>query len=186
MRSLFTVPEGFYEVGCDGSNLEGMIAAAGAFPYDRGAYRDIMEAGDNHERNASAYSAASGKQVSRGGSKPITYGILYGAQADKVASMLGISKDRGQAVIDALWDSNPGLKGCKEVLEKFWEATGKRFIYGMDGRKIYTRSKHSLLNAHFQNGGAALFDLVGILFHWQIKKNGWYDQGVRRTIYYHK
>lgn len=185
MRSLFTVPPGHYQVGCDGSNLEGMIAAAAAFPYDNGAYRDVMESGDAHAKNAEAYTKAAGKVVKRGEGKGITYGVLYGAQAPKVASMLGVSQETGQKVIDALWDSNPGLKGCKEHLEKFWEQTGKRFIYGMDGRKIYTRSKHSLLNAHFQNGGAALFDLVGILFHWQIKSKGWYDQGVRRTIYYH-
>lgn len=185
MRALFTVPPGHYQVGCDGSNLEGMIAAAAAFPYDNGAYRDVMESGDAHAKNAEAYTKAAGKVVKRGEGKGITYGVLYGAQAPKVASMLGVSQETGQKVIDALWDSNPGLKGCKEHLEKFWEQTGKRFIYGMDGRKIYTRSKHSLLNAHFQNGGAALFDLVGILFHWQIKSKGWYDQGVRRTIYYH-
>lgn len=111
---------------------------------------------------------------------------MYGAQAAKIASMLGISLDKAQAVIDAFWDSNIGLKGRKEALEKFWELTGKRFIYGLDGRKIYTRSKHSLLNAYQQNGGAALFDLVGILLHWQLVKRGWYDEGVRRIIYYHK
>lgn len=110
---------------------------------------------------------------------------MYGAQAPKIASMLGISVEKAQDVINAFWDSNFGLKGRKEELEKFWEANGKRFIYGLDGRKIWTRSKHSLLNAYQQNGGAALFDLVGILLHWQLVKKGWYDQGVRRTIYYH-
>lgn len=111
---------------------------------------------------------------------------MYGAQAAKISAMLGISLEKAQAVIDAFWDSNFGLKGRREALEKFWEATGKRFIYGIDGRKIWTRSKHSLLNAYQQNGGASLFDLVGILFHYAIKNNGMYDDGVRRTIYYHK
>lgn len=111
---------------------------------------------------------------------------MYGAQAAKISVMLGISLEKAQAVIDAFWDSNIGLKGRKEALERFWESNGKRFIYGLDGRKIYTRSKHSLLNAYQQNGGAALFDLVGILVHHQLVKRGWYDEGVRRTIYYHK
>ena len=185
MRDLYTVPEGKYQVGIDGSNLEGMIAAWGAYAYDGGAYLRIMESGDAHSRNAEAYTKAAGKTVSRGEGKGVTYGIMYGAQAAKIASMLGISLEKAQAVIDAFWDSNIGLKGRKEALEKFWEANGKRFIYGLDGRKIYTRSKHSLLNAFQQNGGAALFDLVGILLHWQLVKKGWYDQGVRRTIYYH-
>ena len=163
-----------------------MIAAWGAYEFDGGAYLRIMESGDAHSRNAEAYTKAAGKKVSRGEGKGVTYGIMYGAQAAKIASMLGISLDKAQAVIDAFWDSNIGLKGRKEALEKFWELTGKRFIYGLDGRKIYTRSKHSLLNAFQQNGGAALFDLVGILLHWQLIKRGWYDEGVRRIIYYHK
>lgn len=185
MRTLFKASEGKYQVGIDGSNLEGMIAAWGAYEFDGGAYLRIMESGDAHSRNAEAYTKAAGKKVSRGEGKGVTYGIMYGAQAAKIASMLGISLDKAQAVIDAFWDSNIGLKGRKEALEKFWELTGKRFIYGLDGRKIYTRSKHSLLNAYQQNGGAALFDLVGILLHWQLVKRGWYDEGVRRIIYYH-
>lgn len=111
---------------------------------------------------------------------------LYGAQAPKVASMLDVSREIGQKVIDALWDANPGLKGRKEALEAFWEATGRKFIYGLDGRKLYARSRHSLLNLFQQNGGALLCDLVGILMHYQLIKRGWYDLGVRRIIYYHK
>jgi hypothetical protein len=186
MRELFRAPDGKYQVGIDGSNLEGMIAAWGAFEFDGGEYLRIMESGDAHARNAEAYSKASGVTVTRNGGKGVTYGIMYGAQAAKISVMLGISLEKAQAVIDAFWDSNIGLKGRKEALERFWESNGKRFIYGLDGRKIYTRSKHSLLNAYQQNGGASLFDLVGILLHHQLVKKGWYDQGVRRTIYYHK
>lgn len=185
MRGLFGVPEGHYQVGIDGSNLEGMIAAWGAFAYDNGEYLRIMESGDAHSRNAELYSKACGRIISRNDGKGVTYGIMYGAQAAKIAAMLNITLEQAQAVIDAFWDGNFGLKGRREALEIFWESNGKRFIYGLDGRKIYTRSKHSLLNAYQQNGGASLFDLVGILFHWAIKKNGMYDQGVRRTIYYH-
>lgn len=186
MRELFKASEGKYQVGIDGSNLEGMIAAWGAYDYDGGAYLRVMESGDAHSRNAEAYTKAAGKVVSRGEGKGVTYGIMYGAQAAKISTMLNITVEKAQAVIDAFWDSNIGLKGRKEALEKFWELTGKRYIYGLDGRKIWTRSKHSLLNAFQQNGGASLFDLVGILLHWQLVKKGWYDQGVRRTIYYHK
>lgn len=121
----------------------------------------------------------------------ITGNCLYGAQKDKIADMLDIPPDLGQSIIDALWDANPGLKGRKEALEKFWEATGKKFIYAFDGHAIWTRSKHSLLNAYQQNGGASLCDLVGLLVHrnlMTLKIDGktWYDWGVRRVIYYHK
>ena len=186
MRELWTVPEDCFLIGVDGSNLEGMVAAAGAYMFDGGEYLRIMEAGDAHTRLAEAYTLAAGREVSRDSGKSITYGIMYGAQAQKISIMLGISMDAAQRVIDAFWDSNLGLKGRKEWLENFWETTGRKFIPSFDGRRIWTRSKHSLLNAYQQSSGACLFDLVGILFHHQIVKNGMYDKGVRRVIYYHK
>lgn len=186
MRGLLGVDTTkYYEVGIDGSNLEQLIGAWGAYEFDDGLYYRTVSQGDAHAVNAKAYSAAAGKEVSRGDGKPITYGVLYGAQAPKVASMLDVSREIGQKVIDALWDANPGLKGRKEALEAFWEATGRKFIYGLDGRKLYARSRHSLLNLFQQNGGALLCDLVGILMHYQLIKRGWYDLGVRRIIYYH-
>ena len=185
MRSLWGVPPGYFEIGIDGSNLEQLIGAWGAFEFDNGLYYDVVSNGDAHQNNAEAYTKVAGREVSRNDGKPITYGVMYGAQKDKVADMLDISPELGQRVIDALWDANPGLKGRKEDLEKFWEATGKKFIYSFDGHAIWTRSKHSLLNAYQQNGGASLCDLVGILMHHQMVKRGWHDEGVRRIIYYH-
>lgn len=185
MRELFTVPEGYWQIGIDGSNLEGFCAANAAYPFDDGEYYRGLS-GDPHTENAKAYSKAAGREVSRSEGKGITYGVLYGAQAAKVASMLGITKDQAQKVIDAFWDTNYGLKGCKEWLEKFWEGTGKKYILGIDKRKIWTRSKHSLLNAYLQSMGAIGMDLAGILWHERALKGGLLDKGAARTIYYHK
>lgn len=190
MRSLWKPAPGKYQLGVDGSNLEQLIGAWGAYEFDNGAYYKIISEGDAHALNAKAYSKVVGREVSRGDGKPITYGVMYGAQKDKVADMLDVVPEVGQQVIDAFWDTNFGLKGRKEALEKFWEATGKKFIYAFDGHAIWTRSKHSLLNAYQQNGGASLCDLVGLLVHRKLmtlKIDGktWYDLGVRRIIYYH-
>lgn len=190
MRSLWKPAPGKYQLGVDGSNLEQLIGAWGAYDFDNGAYYRIISEGDAHALNAKAYSKVVGREVSRGDGKPITYGVMYGAQKDKVADMLDVVPEVGQQVIDAFWDTNFGLKGRKEALEKFWEATGKKFIYAFDGHAIWTRSKHSLLNAYQQNGGASLCDLVGLLVHrnlMTLKIDGktWYDLGVRRIIYYH-
>lgn len=190
MRSLWKPAPGKYQLGVDGSNLEQLIGAWGAYDFDNGAYYRIISEGDAHALNAKAYSKVVGREVSRGDGKPITYGVMYGAQKDKVADMLDVVPEVGQQVIDAFWDTNFGLKGRKEALEKFWEATGKKFIYAFDGHAIWTRSKHSLLNAYQQNGGASLCDLVGLLVHrnlvtLKIDGKTWYDLGVRRIIYYH-
>lgn len=190
MRSLWKPAPDKYQLGVDGSNLEQLIGAWGAYDFDSGAYYKIISEGDAHALNAKAYSKVVGREVSRGDGKPITYGVMYGAQKDKVADMLDVVPEVGQQVIDAFWDTNFGLKGRKEALEKFWEATGKKFIYAFDGHAIWTRSKHSLLNAYQQNGGASLCDLVGLLVHrnlvtLKIDGKTWYDLGVRRIIYYH-
>lgn len=186
MRDLFTVPDDCWQIGVDGSNLEGMIAAWAAYDFDGGQYLRIMESGDAHSINAEKYSLAAGRTVTRQDGKGITYGVMYGAGAAKVAAMLGVSKEVGQKVIDAFWDANIGLKKRKEALEAQWKASGKKYIVGVDGRKVWTRSVSSLLNAYLQSGGAIGMDLAGIIWHEKALKEGLLEKGVARTVYYHK
>jgi hypothetical protein len=187
MRQLLTVPDNCWQIGVDASNMENLIAAwwAWVFGEDGGEYYEIVKVGDPHETNAAAYSIAAGREVLRSEGKNITYAVLYGAQAAKVAGMLGISIKAAQKVIDAFWDTNYGLKAVKEYLEAFWEGTGKKYIKGIDGRKIWTRSKHSLLNAALQSTGAIMMDLAGIKLHRKLLDEGLYQKGCRRIIYYH-
>lgn len=93
----------------------------------------------------------------------ITGNCLYGATAKKIAKMLGVDQNTAQKVIDAFWDANPGLKAFRDRLTAYWEATGKKYVMGIDGSKIFSRSKHSLLNALFQSTGAAIMDLAGAI-----------------------
>ena len=188
MRSLFTVPEACLQLGCDASNMENIIAAWWAWEkgQDGGEYYKIVSVGDPHSTNAKAYSVVAGREVGRGEGKGITYAILYGAGAPKVASMLGVSPDQGKDAIAAFWDSNIGLKRTKEYLERQWEKSGKKFIIGIDGRKVMARSKSSLLNLALQSTGAIMMDLAGIKYKEKSLKEGLEDKGVKRTIYYHK
>lgn len=135
--------------------------------------------------NAEAYTLAAGRTVTRSEGKNITYAVLYGAQAKKVARMLGVSLKAAQAVIDAFWDTNFGLKALKEDLEAYWEATGKRYIRGIDGRKIYTRSKHSLVNALFQSCGSIIMFYSGCLMYDMLMERGLIDKGVTRLAFVH-
>lgn len=185
MRSLFYAPEGWLMMGYDAQALENRVAAMYAYPFDGGQYATDVLDGDSHTKNAEAYSLAAGRTVSRDEGKGVTYGIMYGAQAAKVAKMLDIDRKAGQRVIDAFWDTNLGLGKLKLALEKYWESTGKQYIMGLDGRKIYTRSKHSLLNALFQSAGAIIMDTAGaFMYEWLKQKNLLED--AQRVIYYHK
>lgn len=79
---------------------------------------------------------------------------IYGAQPKKLAKMLGITETEAKVLFNAYWDAVPALKELKEAVEKSWESNGKKYIRGLDGRRLSTRSKHSLINVLFQSGGA--------------------------------
>lgn len=77
--------------------------------------------------------------------------------------MVGCSQSEGRDVYDAFWNGAKPLAELKEKLTRFWETTGeKKWIKGIDGRKLYSRSKHSLVNLLFQSCGAILMDYAGI------------------------
>lgn len=178
MRGLFIAEKGNCILGYDGSNLEQFVAASYAYTYDNGAFAEQL-AGDAHLTNSKAYSIAAGREVSRNEGKGISYSILYGGQAKKVGKMMGLPPKKAQQVINAFWDTNYGLKALKEKLEAYWESTGKRYIRGIDGRKIYTRSKHSLVNALFQSCGSILMFLSGCLMYDMLKEEGLLEESIR-------
>ena len=93
-------------------------------------------------------------QIRQNGLETFTGNCLYGAQWPKLAKMLGVSDHRAKEIFNAYWANLPSLAELKEKLEAYWERTGKKYILGIDGRKVYTRSKHSLLNSLFQSAGA--------------------------------
>lgn len=61
--------------------------------------------------------------------------------------------EKAKELYDGFWEAVPALKQLKEKATAFWESTGKNYIQGIDGRKIFIRSPHSILNFLFQSGG---------------------------------
>ncbi len=82
------------------------------------------------------------------------HNAIYGAQPKKLAKMLGISETRAKELFNGYWEAVPALKELKEALEAYWKAHDSKYILGLDGRRLVTRSKHSLVNVLFQSGGA--------------------------------
>ena len=81
----------------------------------------------------------------------ITGNCVYGARGKKIAQMLGVSFERGEEILNGVWENAPALAALKNDLEFFWEQNGH--IIGIDGRLIAVRSKHSILNTLFQSAG---------------------------------
>lgn len=151
MRSLFGCGEGFLQLGYDFSSLEGRIEGQYCYVYPEGPeYSETLIAekpNDIHSVNARKLG------IPRDAAKSIKYGITYGAQPPKIAKMLNKEVAEGEVLFNGFWDAAPALKALKTDVERDWVQTGKTYITGIDGRKIRTRSQHSLLNALFQSAG---------------------------------
>lgn len=84
----------------------------------------------------------------------ITGNCTYGASDAKVAKIIGSDLKTGSLVFNAFWQAAFPLKTLKEKLKIYWETTGqKKFVLGIDGRKVPTRAAHALLNSLFQSAG---------------------------------
>ena len=118
----------------------------------------------------------------RDGAKGPYYGLMYGCQPPKLASMLGIPKAKATEIFDDFWESMPPLKAFKEDTIKEWRQNNKKWITAIDGRVIFTRSEHSLVNAKFQSCGSIAMRLSACLMDRWLQK---YDTKVSKVIDYH-
>lgn len=160
MRGMFGVSPDFIQFGYDFDSLEARIEAHYCYRYDLTETKEyctslIMEKPrDVHSITALKISKIIAKDFSRGNAKSVKYGSSYGAQAPKVAKIVGCDLQTAQQIFDAFWEAAKPLALLKENLTKYWETTGCRsFILGIDKRRIPTRSKHALVNSLFQSAG---------------------------------
>ena len=180
-RSLFTVKNGFKLIGVDQAALEARVEGHWTFKYDNGeSARELIE-GDIHSKNAKAFFSKETEDFDisspdfnkddtvfkpfRGLSKNGKYAITYGASANKLATTLRKPEKEGKKLFDIFWEANPALKKLKDAIEAFWQsAGGGKWIPAIDGRRLYSRSQHSLTNLLFQSTGAIIVDYSLCLF----------------------
>jgi len=103
----------------------------------------------------------------------ITGNCTYGATAGKVAKIIGSTMQVGNQVFDAFWAAAQPLASLKEALHRYWEVVGKkRFILGIDGSKVPTRSPHAILNSLFQSAGVICAKRAMVLHDRKLKAEG--------------
>lgn len=179
-RELFTVQSGNKLIGCDQAALEARCEAHYVFEYDKEAANELIS-GDVHSKNAKAFYPTEtaafdikspdfnkedvGFKKYRSFSKNGKYCLSYGGSPTKLAQTLKQPEKRGKVLFDAFWAANDGLKKFKDKLEYTWEREGgKIWITAIDGRRLHSRSKHSLVNLCFQSTGAIIVDYALCLF----------------------
>ena len=170
MRSLFKAREGKVWVGWDASSLEACMEAHYTYPFDK-AYANALVAGDSAAgTDVHSLNMRSLGLPNRDVAKTFKYAITYGAQPKKLAESLNVPVSQAREWFDEFWANNRALMQFKEALILEWKDYDKKYIVGLDGRLISTRSEHSLLNAKFQSAGTIVMKHACIIADSRIGK----------------
>lgn len=183
MRSLFGVDrtKDQVQLGFDFSSLEALCQAHFCLPYKDGEElaKTLMAEKPNDIHSVNGRKMG----VDRATAKTLGYSLMYGAQPPKIAKSMGISMNKAKQLYDDYWKAVPALKELKDKLVAHWESNNKKFVKGIDGRKVYTRSAHSLINAIFQNCGALAAKYTDVLIHEKLEKLGLWENIFERDIH---
>jgi len=164
-RSMFTVPSGYKLVGCDASGLELRCLAHYLARYDGGEYANIVLHGDIHTANQEAAGLPE-----RDMAKTFIYGWLYGAGPAKIGKIVNGGAEEGARLQAKFMKKFPAIKMLKEDVTKAVKA--RKYIKGLDGRKMKVRSEHSALNLLLQGAGALVMKRWLIEVWTEIQKRG--------------
>jgi DNA polymerase I-like protein with 3'-5' exonuclease and polymerase domains len=192
MRALFGVPADQYQIGSDAAGLEARVEAHFTRQFEGGeAYAQALiseKPNDIHTVNAAKMG------VDREVAKELKYATTYGAQVKKIAQMLGVSLEEAEKIFKDFWAASLPLEILKEHVATYWKTKGhKVFIRGIDGRKLMTRSEHSLLNVLFQSTGAIVMKRQMVMYMRKLKDRNMYSNPFRESeilasqmMHYHK
>lgn len=158
IRALFKPRPGWKMVGVDADGQELRCLGHYLHRYDQGDYgREVVE-GDIHTRVQNLIGFHTRK-----GTKPVEYGLIYGAGDEKLglislkdamdagAEMKVPLKKRGKQIRKAIMN---GLRGFEQLMKDVRARAAQRGrLRGLDGRTLWVRSPHSALNLVLQSAG---------------------------------
>ena len=170
MRSMFGCGDGMLQLGFDFSSLEARIQGHYILSFEGEELAEQLLASkpnDIHTLNAKKLG------IARDQAKAISYMLMYGGSHHKAKKMLGISEMEAKTLVDDYWKAVQPLSDLKEAVTKVCKERGKKFVVGVDGRKIMTRSQHSLLNALFQSGGVICAKYTTVFIYQLLEEQGY-------------
>lgn len=152
LRALFQPRAGWLQMGVDASALEARMEAHYCYDYPGGVeYANELLDGDIHQKNADKYG------VTRSVAKGLKYACSYGAQPKKISLTIKCSIVKARRLFNNFWRGSTALSALKDDLTAIWESRGGKeggYLKGLDGRKLYPRSEHSIVNMLFQSAGS--------------------------------
>ena len=160
-RACWIVEEGNVLLGVDASGLE--IRMLAHYMADKEYTNEIIN-GDIHTSNQQL-----AKLESRDKAKTFIYALMYGAGDEKLGSVVGGSTSDGKRARQYFFDNKPTFKSLRDRVQR---ASTKKYLKGLDGRKLYVRNQHSALNTLLQGAGAIVMKKALVLLDDILKLNG--------------
>jgi DNA polymerase I-like protein with 3'-5' exonuclease and polymerase domains len=142
-RACWVVGEGYKLVGIDASGLE--IRMLAHYMNDEEFINEIIN-GDVHSSNQKLAGLKSRNQA-----KTFIYALMYGAGDEKLGKVVGGNKADGSRIRKHFFANKPSFKSLRDRVQR---AATKKYLKGLDGRKIYIRNAHASLNSLLQGAGA--------------------------------
>jgi len=144
-RGLWTIDKGYKLVGVDASGLELRMLAH--YMNDKDYINEVIN-GDIHTSNK----IAAGLE-SRDEAKTFIYAFIYGAGNRKIGSIIGGTERDGERIKEKFLRATPSLRRLREKVERVAQ---RRWVRGLDQRKIIIRHPHAALNTLLQGAGACV------------------------------
>jgi hypothetical protein len=169
-RSLFGVPEGFMLTGADLAGIELRCLAHRMAQYDGGAYGKVLLEGDIHSENQRL-----AELDSRDTAKTFIYAFLYGAGDEKIGSIINpLAPPHVQAKIGKELKARflRNLPALNKVIRNCQRDAARKYITGIDGRRLFVRSKHAALNTDLQGMGATIANWWIVLIEDMLTEEG--------------
>ena len=184
-RALWLPRPGWKLVGVDGEGIQARVVGHYLVHWDKGAFGDRCVNGnsdlgtDIHSANRDAilhcYPADMPKDKTRSPTKNVLYAIFFGAQDPRLALTLKEgclkakvkpprvpNRELGAAIRRGLEKTMTGLTKLQELCEKTFEQ--RKFLVGLDGRKLRPPSKRTVFVTLVQAGEATIMKHALVIF----------------------
>lgn len=189
-RALFRATPGRKLIGCDADALELRCLAHYMARYDGGAYVQTVLSGkksdgtDMHSVNARALG------LDRDTAKTWFYAFIYGAGDWKLGftitgkkgprnKIARIGKEARDRFLSGLPAMGKLVGAVKAVLKGKRKKDGtvvvkpRKWVRGLDGRKVYIRSEHAALNTLLQSAGAIIMKKAQVILDKNLQARGY-------------
>jgi len=107
--------------------------------------------------------------------KRVIYGVIYGIGDTRLGAVVRKSSQEGKRIKAKLFEALPALKQLRDNV--IIATRNKKYLLGLDKRKLIPRSEHSSLNLLIQSCGALIIKMATVILHKKLEEKK-YDKNI--------